>query len=689
MIALVAATTALIVGVFTVLSITVSLRKEKIWGVTIGDFKKLMSFEIPFLYMMIIFLALTAINIIAMLFNCEIACIAISIISIVCAGFFCEQEISILIKREEKLWKIVRENMTYKKRDRSEIENDKEKEREKIIYNVQSHLLFEKNIKKVYEKLCCSKKDRKYKYEYQENNANFLDSLLDKQKDKLLKNKYKSLKLLLLEKNDTDIPIMQLYESTIENINLLLKSDKKFDVLDIIKKPEDDIYSDTRLLLKHINKLDSYIVQLLFDIIDSKINTIDNKNNIYEKLSDIFTDNIFKQLAYEEISDAKRDFLFKILTEMLSRTIYDGKDCFLNILYEFYKYYGDYESGIVSRPNISEFFIAICWFLYYTQIKEFPTTNAYTKEMISNFVNRSDKENYSWKELYQKFTEFGYLGEYSNFNIKVLLDIREIIALHNVVSDIDNNIIIDNYLSEKSLLDWFFEMLFSSNCLYRINPQKIFENCSKKKNFEIAYYLKLEWIDDNKIKEKLLEKQIFHDSNRNNIEQQENFNDLIAWVDERLIDSIKAMEDISDAFLIEQKKYMIERVNDDVKKLHCFNDEIDFSNEPINGLENFCYKTQNEMFVKAIIDSFVAYLENLAKEATYIKIDEEKSQVRALTDEEINEKIDSQFKRKDGLYFYKEYKCNIFTTREEVFDIIKKKHFVMQLAYRIKKAKLI
>jgi hypothetical protein len=522
LIALVTATTALVVGVFTVLSITVSLRKEKIWGITNDDFKKLMNSKISFLRMMIIFLVLASLNIIAMLFNFEIICIAISIISMGYAGFFCEQEISILIKKETKLWKIIKENINYGKKDRSENENDEEEEREKIIDNVLSHLLFEKNIKKIYRELCCKPTGDGYE-ENNANNVNLLDSLLEKQKERLLKNKDKDLELLSLEKNDTDIPITQLYESAIENINLLLK----FDVFSLIKSLNDDPYSDTKPLLNNINHLDYYIVQSLFVIVNSKVNIIDNKlnNNIYKRLSDIFTNNIFRQLAYEEINDEKRNFLFKILTTMLSDlsdTTNNNKDWFLNILYEFYKYYGDYESDIFNYLNILEFFIVTSWFLYYMQKEEFSTTNVDTKEMIRNFVTKLDEENSSWGKLYQKFTKFGYSEEYSNFKIKILLDIHKIIARYNVINS--------EYLSEESLLNWFFEMLFSSDCIDSIDPQKIFEKCDKEESIRIANHLKHEWIDDNdQIKRKVPEKQTFFDSSRNDIEPHENFNNLIAW----------------------------------------------------------------------------------------------------------------------------------------------------------------
>jgi hypothetical protein len=656
LLALVAAVTALVVGVFTILSISISLHKEKIWGIKADDFRKLAK---PFslLCIMIIFLILIALNIIAMLFNCEIACIIISIFSIGFAICFCVQEIPILTREEKRLWKIVKKNIKYEKKGNLYVIK-----LPKNLDGVISHLLFEKNISEVYRELSC----KFIGCECKKKNTALLDELLVKQNERLFKDK--SFEILLLEKNDADIPITQIHESAIENIKIILKLEKT-DIVEILTESSYD-----------------RVAQSLLAIANSKIYTTDNKanNDINEKLFDIFANNIFSPLVCEKrkIEIEKRNFFFGIIMAVLSYTINNGNDWFLKILR---KYYKNETEMINNYTNMPEFFIITCWLLYNAQ-KEGSLANDDVKKMIYKFVNESDKKKSIWKELYKDITVFG-CSEQEHFSIKTLLDIYKINELHNVGTNVDINI--NEYLPGKSLLNWFFEMLFSSDYSHDTEPQELFVNCNKVEKERIADYLKHEWIDeDDRIKNKLLKGQRFFDPNRSCTKPQENFNNLIAWANQMLKNFVEdSFGVVNDDFLIELKKSMIEKVKSNLQKLPSFNDKIDLSDTQIEKLRNYCHKTQNDMQALAVINSYIKTIPDriISKGLNFnFEIDEKESKVEFLADEEINEKINTQYSKGDGRYFYYDLKCNIFMTREELFNIIKKKHFVMQLAFRIK-----
>jgi hypothetical protein len=213
----------------------------------------------------------------------------------------------------------------------------------------------------------------------------------------------------------------------------------------------------------------------------------------------------------------------------------------------------------------------------------------------------------------------------------------------------------------------------------------MFEKCNDEEKIKIAHYLRDKWTNDEGqiIMNRTFEEQKIFDSYRCFIRSPENVKSFIDWANEVLKNFHEtSTEDINTDFLIEKKKEMIERVKSELQKGPKFNNKIDLSDEPVRSLKDYCHKTQNDMYAKTIIDSFAVYLLNLAKKNISIEIDEEKSQVSSLNDEEIKITIDNKFKKEGEQYLYN---GNIPMTRNNLFNIIKKKYFVMRLAYRMKK----
>jgi len=108
---------SLLPTVITVVSICLSLSKEKIYGVEINEFNKLRcSFVYKFLEMMIIAILIFGSCFIVKLLNLKISVIVLNAISIFYTLYFCIQEIPIMAKNDGRLMSIVR---SYLKKDKN------------------------------------------------------------------------------------------------------------------------------------------------------------------------------------------------------------------------------------------------------------------------------------------------------------------------------------------------------------------------------------------------------------------------------------------------------------------------------------------------------------------------------------------------------------------------------------------
>jgi hypothetical protein len=80
---------------------------------------------------------------------------------------------------------------------------------------------------------------------------------------------------------------------------------------------------------------------------------------------------------------------------------------------------------------------------------------------------------------------------------------------------------------------------------------------------------------------------------------------------------------------------------------------------------------------------FAAVIENGAYKFNF-QIDGERSGVRNLTDQEVKDLMDRNYKREDGQYCYLDFNRDIYMTPKEMFDFIKGKYYIIDIYYQYK-----
>ena len=341
--------------VVTILSITLSMPREPIYGIENTDFRKLRSEKTyNFFDMMILTIFILTIFSIVTIFNFVISSWILSIISIVYSIIFLNQEIPILIRDDKKIKKIIRSNIH---KNIKEITLEVLPNEVSMLIALQNLLLTE-GIISAYKTLETNSIDR---------NRVYLDKLLSLQNEFLFG--YIDNHTLVIESLTSqykNIDILQAIDTAIKNINDIIGLNEQLNILEIYGD-EEHFYHITRSLFS--------IYRILTELKFEK--------KFKNEFSGIIV-NIFMKIKFGKTSESVNRFLYKILNAMITNTVSKNELWFMEILRD--SAFGD----TFSVYGSDEYMAFVSIYLYYLAKLESRVPEDF-KKMIVDFINQPSK----------------------------------------------------------------------------------------------------------------------------------------------------------------------------------------------------------------------------------------------------------------------------------------------------------
>ncbi|MCL1953387.1 MAG: hypothetical protein FWF58_01425 [Firmicutes bacterium] len=310
---LVAISTTILLGIVTILSISLSIKKDKIWGVDTDEFDKLkVRKDFDLLDMFFVALGCVVAGITALVFGLFATSVFVFACSIVYSIIFARQDIPYLLRQDKRLWRIVGQRLVSYLSDKNNISrNDGYYQ---ILDTILLHQITEIKIDKVYTNL------KKYNTLKLDNQMQQSVALY------MLYLQFKSLRHFEDDNSRTEffsIPkdkICQSVKDTIKVIlnsinqphseSLNLKSNDVFDILTIIP------YNKSNGLMYNI----LYFVTQIKE--NNDIDSLDMEKNILEFLGGSYSSRKF--------GEYHRDLFIVLLHSTVTR----GQDWFLEICRE-------------------------------------------------------------------------------------------------------------------------------------------------------------------------------------------------------------------------------------------------------------------------------------------------------------------------------------------------------------------
>ncbi len=718
--------------IITIVSIVLSLTREKIYGVTFNDFNRLRGFWFySFIHMIGCLIVIFSLFTICSAFNLTVSIYLIDAIAVFYSAYFSIQEIPVLIGNKTRIGKILKNR--YKMRDTSDLLGRQETER--ILIRVIENIILTEGLKTAYKTLS-DKKDKKY-------NGILLNNLLD------IQNRYfwdanDDIEFIKSNINGIyrEIDISVAIENGFNNLKDLLKFDKDFDYKNIVSE-EDETYQLTRSLFS------------LYRICES--NKLVNKEN--KKLKDIANCILYQRYA----SDKDKTKPYSFIALMAISTLPAGETWFLKSL-------RDGDSSAFSLFSINEQPIGLFLSILIAYIVKVFPANA---EKLETFVNEPilglNNDGRSWKQHVEMSIERAKATELIN-SLTSLLQIYNSIKssyFENIFIK-ENGVIHDYYgFTKDYIFNAWIEIVLFSYCfqLTAEEVQKEIESLTDNEKETLAYYLPKRWIHDGKLKNdsKLEFLSLFGDESYKVAETWHNNKIINVFVNfhnkffKKKIDE-KILETSSD--LLSIKARLTDPFNK-IQKDELFDKNIDLSNEKlfsysirIDGYEftslvdsyarsledsisfsirkmildasgeeneaeidNYEFNDSIIKKIKQINPSFMSennylvYDEEHKKDFQHLQIlrssvlpsnffgktgsisfniqlDDEKTIVRRLTSEEIEKVIEKEYSPVNGLYKFSEYgndeTRSILVTKDELTSYISKKIIFAVLVFKVK-----
>lgn len=718
--------------IITVVSIVLSLTREKIYGVTFNDFNRLRGFWFySFIHMIGCLIAIFSLFTICSVFNLFVSVYLIDAVAVFYSAYFSIQEIPVLIGNKTRIGKILKNR--YKKRDTSDLLG--RQETEKILIRVIENIILTEGLKTAYKTLS-DKKDNKY-------NEILLNDLLD------IQNRYfwdanDDIEFIKSNINGAyrEIDISIAIENGFNNLRDLLKFDKDFDYKNIVSE-EDETYQLTRSLFS------------LYRICESS-KLVDKEN---KKMKDIANCILYQRYA----SDKDKTKPYSFIALMAINTLPAGETWFLKSLRD-----GDSSAFSLFSLNEQPIGLFLSILIAYI-IKVFPA-NA---EKLDTFINEPilglNNDGRSWKQHLEMSIERANATELKN-SLKSLLQIYNSIKssyFENVFIK-ENGVIHDYYGFTKDYIfnAWIEMIMFSySFQLSAEEVQKEIESLSDNEKEILACYLPKRWIQDGKLKidSKLEFLSIFGDESYKVTETWHNNKIIDVFVDfhnkffKKKIDD-KILETSDD--LLSIKERLITPFSK-MQKDELFDEHIDLNNEKLfsysiridgyeftslvdsysRSLENSISfsirkmifdasakediaETDNYKFNESVItkikqlnpsfmskNNYLVYDNEHKRDFQHLQIakssmlpsnffgragsvsfniqlDDEKTIVRRLTNDEIEKVIEKEYSLVNGLYKFSEYgddeTRSILVTKDELISYISKKIILAVLVFKVK-----
>lgn len=375
--------------VVTILSITLSMPREPIYGIENTDFRKLRGDKTyNFFDMMILTILIVTVFSVVSILNFVITVWVLSIVSIVYSIIFLNQEIPILIRDDKKIKKVIRTNIH---------KNLKEITLEVLPYEVSmlialQNLLLTEGIISAYKVLETDNKDR---------NRVYLDKLLSLQNEYLFG--YIDNHTLVIESLTSkykNIEILQAIDTAIKNINDIIGLNEQLNVLEIYGD-EEHFYHITRSLFS----LHRILTELKFE------------KKFKNEFSGIIV-NMFMKIKYGKTSESINVFLYKILNAMVINTVSKEELWFLEILRD--SSFGD----TFSVYGSDEYMAFISIYFYYIVKLENRVPKDFKKKM-EDFINQParglNSNGESWAQIFKHKLNYMNPEEINTILPKMLL----------------------------------------------------------------------------------------------------------------------------------------------------------------------------------------------------------------------------------------------------------------------------
>ncbi len=374
--------------VVTILSITVSMSREPIYGIENTDFRKLRGNKTyNFFDMMILTIFIVTVFSVVNIFNFVITVWTLSIVSIVYSIIFLNQEIPILIRDDKKIKKVIRNNIH---KNIKEITLEVLPNEVSMLIALQNLLLTE-GVISAYKVLETDNRER---------NQVYIDKLLSLQNEYLFG--YIDNHTLVIESLTSkykNIEILQAIDTAIKNINDIIGLNDQLNVLEIYGD-EEHFYHITRSLFS----LHRILTELKFE------------KKFENEFSGIII-NMFMKIKFGKTSEPINRFLYKILNAMVINTVSKNELWFLEILRD--SSFGD----TFSVYGSDEYMAFISIYLYYLVKLENRVPEDF-KTKIEDFINQParglNSNGESWAQIFRHKMNYMNSEEINTILLKML-----------------------------------------------------------------------------------------------------------------------------------------------------------------------------------------------------------------------------------------------------------------------------
>lgn len=459
--------------VFTTLAITLSLPRERIYGIENTEFRKLRGNKTYNFYeMLLITIIVFVIYSIGSNLNFVVSLWTLSSISVFYSIVFINQEIPILIHDDKKIKSIIRKNIHENKK---EILLSEQSNAISMIDAIQDLLLTE-GIISAYKVL-----------ETQDSQQNriYLDKLLDIQNTYLFG--YIGNHTMIIDSVKSqykNIDIIQAVDTSLKNLKDIIGLNKALNILDIYGD-EEHFYHVTRSMFA-LHKI---------------LSILEINHKLKREFSELIQQ-IFMMMNYGKIDKKTKRFYYKILNAMLVNTTPNDELWFLELLRD-----SSFE-GVVSVYGTDEYMVFVSIYLYYLVELEVKVPQTFKDEIVG-FINdhsrgiNSDGEN--WKTVFIHKLNYIEPDKVSSLLSK-LLEIYE--CNGNVFSWYESkkssgrisSILHEKSFSKELLMDWWIGYVLSNVSIhaYTFNQKEEVQLPILTKNDEtlFAVVLNKKWFDE-------------------------------------------------------------------------------------------------------------------------------------------------------------------------------------------------
>jgi hypothetical protein len=463
--------------VVTILSITLSMPREPIYGIENTDFRKLRGDKTyNFFDMMILTILIVTVFSVVSILNFVITVWVLSIVSIVYSIIFLNQEIPILIRDDKKIKKVIRTNIH---KNIQEITLEVLPNEVSMLIALQNLLLTE-GIISAFKVLETGNRER---------NQVYLDKLLSLQNEYLFG--YIDNHTLVLESLTSkykNIEILQAIDIAIKNINDIIGLNDQLNVLEIYGD-EEHFYHITRSLFS----LHRILTELKFD------------KKFKNEFSGIII-NMFMKIRFGRPSESTNKFLYKILNAMIINTVSKSELWFLEILRD------SSFSDTFSVYGSDEYMTFISIYFYYLVKLENRVPEDFKKK-IEDFSNQPsvgvNSNGESWAQIFKH--KLNYMNpEEVNTILPKMLSIYECNSNSYTWykppfqgtrwSSING----DHTFSRELIMNWWIGFILTNSNLHAhaINNKKILQLPKLNKNNADIFAVELNknWFEDDKLK---------------------------------------------------------------------------------------------------------------------------------------------------------------------------------------------